>query len=199
MSRPLDNGAYRKLRSPSRWKEDRIVATSDFSGLVSSACALASAAAMMPIDSLERCMAALHTQDIKAHCTGFGSFGSDAMADPLLGVLRHKGLKLRLGILMLEVSLARAPKHASEFRPGIGCAHVDDPHRFDPRAGRLESKQSRGLAILNAAPEFFLGRKQEVLVEGIGWDVDLYPFAASGDNREHRRLCAYDPHIVLEL
>src|SRR5262249_35281623 len=66
MSRPLDNGAHRKLRSPSRGKEDRIVATSDFSGLVSSACALASAAAMVPIDSLQRCMAALHAQDVKA-------------------------------------------------------------------------------------------------------------------------------------
>src|SRR5258707_6021691 len=137
-----------------------MVATNDFSGLVSSACALASAAAMVPIDSLERCMAALHAQDIKAHRTGFGSFGSDAMADRFLGVLGHKGLELRLGILMLEVSLARAPKHAGKFRPGVGCAHVDNPHRFDSRAGRLEAKQSRRLAILNAQPEPFLGRAQ---------------------------------------
>src|SRR5262249_12283427 len=81
-----------------------IVATSDFSGLVSYACALASAAAMVPIVSLERCMAALHAHDIKAHRTGFGSFGSDAMANRFLGVLGHKGLKVRLGILMLEVA-----------------------------------------------------------------------------------------------
>src|SRR5215467_8701724 len=145
-----------------------MVATSDFSGLVSSACALASAAAMVPIDSLQRCMAALHAQDIKAHRTGFGSFGPDAMADRFPGILGHKGLELRLGILMLEVSLARAPKHGGEFRPGIGCAHVDDAHRFDPRVGRLDSKQSRWLAILDAAPEFFLGREREVLVERLG-------------------------------
>src|SRR5215831_9999715 len=107
-----------------------IVATSDFSGLVSSACALANAAAMVPMDSLERCTAALHAQDIKAHRTGFGSFGSDAVADRLLGVLGHKGLEFRLGILVLKVSLARAPKHAREFRPGIGCTHFDDPHSF---------------------------------------------------------------------
>src|SRR6516225_809567 len=136
-----------------------MVATSDFSGLVSSACALASAAAMVPMDSLERCMAALHAQDIKAHRTGFGSSGSDAMADRLLGVLGHKALEFRLGILMLEVSLARALKYAREFRPGIGCAHVNDPHRFNAWAQRLDSKQSRGLAVLNAAPEFFLGRE----------------------------------------
>src|SRR5262249_21628735 len=181
-----------------RGKGDRTVATSDFSGLVSSACALASAAAMVPMVSLERCMAALHAQDIKAHRTGFGSSGSDAMPDRLLGVLGHKRLELRLGILMLEVSLARAPKHTSEFRPSIGWADVDDPHRFDPWAGRLESKQSRGLAILNAAPEFFLGREQEVLVEGISRDGDLHPFAAAGDNRKYRRLGVNDPHIVLE-
>src|SRR5260370_19163572 len=161
-----------------------MVATTDFSGLVSSACALASAAAMVPMDSLQRCMAALHAQDIKAHRTGFGSFGSDAMADRFLSVLGHKGLELRLGILMLEVSLARAPKHARQFCPGIGCAHVDDPHRFDPRAGWLEPEQSRGLAALNAAPQFFLARQQEVLVEGIGRDADLHPFSAAGDNRE---------------
>src|SRR5262249_33063874 len=68
----------------------------DFPGLVSSACALARAAAMVPMVSLERCMAALHAQEFKAHCTGFGSFGPDAMADRLLGVLGHKGLELRL-------------------------------------------------------------------------------------------------------
>src|ERR1700746_2564745 len=112
---------------------------SDFSGLVSSACALASAAAMVPMDSLERCMAALHAQDIKAHRPGLGSFGSNTVSDRLLGVLGHQGLELRFGILMLEVSLARAPEHASEFRPGIGCVHVDGPHRFDPWTGRLES------------------------------------------------------------
>src|SRR5262249_49949365 len=199
MSRPLDSGAYRKVRSPSRGKGDRIVATSDFSGLVSSACALASAAAMVPMDSLERCMAALHAQDIKAHRTGFGSFGSNTVSDRFLGVLGHMRLEFRLGILVLEVSFAGAPKHASELRPGIGGAHVDDPYRFDPRAGRLEAKQSRRLATLNAAPELFLGREQEMLVEGIGRDADLHPLAASGDNRKHRRLSVYDPHIVLEL
>src|SRR5258708_40215957 len=171
-----------------------MVATSDFSGLVSSACALASAAAMVPMDSLERCMAALHAQDIKAHRTGFGSSGSDAMADRFLGVLGHQSLELRLGILMLKVSFARVPKHARELRPGIGCAHVDDPHRFDPRAGRLDSKQSRRLAILNAAPEFFLGREQEVLVDGVRRDGDFLPFPPSGADPEHPSPGAYDPN-----
>src|SRR5713101_2792206 len=112
MSSPLESGAYRNVRSFSRGKGDRMVATRDFSGLVSSACALASAAAMVPIDSLDRCMAALHAQDIKAHRTGFGALGSDPVPDCLLGVLRHKPLEFRLGALVLEIGLARAPEHA---------------------------------------------------------------------------------------
>src|SRR5262249_25861448 len=68
MSNPLDRGAKRKVRSASRGKGDRIVATSDFSGLVSSTWALARAAAMLAIVSLERRIAAaLRAQDIKAH------------------------------------------------------------------------------------------------------------------------------------
>src|SRR5258708_38623717 len=78
------------------------------------------------------------------------------MAGRCLGVLGHKGLELRLGILMLEVSLAGAPKPAREFRPGIGRAHVDDPSRLDARSRRLDIKQVRGLAALDATPEFLL-------------------------------------------
>jgi hypothetical protein len=43
-----------------------MVPTRDFSGLTSSACALARAAAIVPIVSLERCTAALHLEQIKA-------------------------------------------------------------------------------------------------------------------------------------
>ena len=44
---------------------------SDFSGLVISVWALASAAAITPIDLLERCMAILHLQQIEADGAGF--------------------------------------------------------------------------------------------------------------------------------
>jgi hypothetical protein len=81
-----------------------MVAVSDFSGLESSACALASAAAMVPIDSLVRCMGCLLAQDIEAHGYGFRPFGPYAVPDRLLGVLRHKALELGLGVLMLEKS-----------------------------------------------------------------------------------------------
>ena len=48
-----------------------MVAVSDFSGLISSPWALASAAAMAPINSLERCMAPLHAQNIETHRARF--------------------------------------------------------------------------------------------------------------------------------
>src|SRR5262245_24613650 len=56
MSRPPDRGAYRNVRSSCCGNGDRMVATKDFSGFVSSACALARAVAMAPIESLNRCM-----------------------------------------------------------------------------------------------------------------------------------------------
>jgi len=55
------------VRSASRGKGERILATSDFYGLVRSACALASAAAIAPIVSLARCIAVLRFDEVKAH------------------------------------------------------------------------------------------------------------------------------------
>src|SRR5262249_49897664 len=62
ISSPLDSGAYRNDRSAPPRPSDRSVATSDFSGLMSSLWALANAAAMVPILSLERGTAALHLE-----------------------------------------------------------------------------------------------------------------------------------------
>src|SRR5262244_3940585 len=67
MSRPLDNGAYRKRRSPSHGRPVRMVAVRDFSGLMSSACALAKAEASAATVSLDRGMGRLYFQHIKAH------------------------------------------------------------------------------------------------------------------------------------
>src|SRR4051794_39516705 len=108
-----------------------MVAVSDFSGLVSSNCALASAAAMVAIESLDRCMAgAFRAQDIKVHRAGFGSFCPDPVPNRLLGVVRHEAFEFRLGILMLEVGLSGAPEHAGEFGPGVRRTHIDNPHRL---------------------------------------------------------------------
>jgi hypothetical protein len=68
----------------------RMVATRDFSGLVSSAWALASAAAIVPICSLDRCTALLlDAHEIKADGTRFRPLGANAMAYRLLRIVRH--------------------------------------------------------------------------------------------------------------
>ena len=63
----------------------------------------------------------------------------------------------------------------------------------------LDAEDARALAALDAAPEFLFRRQKEVLIERIGWYLDLDPLAAAGDNREHRGGCVSDPHVVLEL
>src|SRR5947199_3439305 len=94
MSRPLDKGAYRKVRSPSPSRPVRIVAVKDFSGLTSSACALAKAAASAATDSLDRGMGGLRLQEVKAHRAGFRAFGTHPMADSLPGILGHQAFEL---------------------------------------------------------------------------------------------------------
>ena len=144
-------------------------------------------------------MVALHLQEIEADRAGFRALGPDAVPERLLGVLRHQALEFDLGLLVLEEGRPGRAEHAGEFRPGIGGAHVDDPDRLDPRPRRLDAEQPRRLAALDAAPEFLLGGEQEVLVERIGRNGDLDPFAAAGDDRQHRRPGIGDPHVVLEL
>ena len=57
---------------------------SDFSGLAISAWALASAAASAPILLLDRCMARLLSENVKADRAGLRAFGADAMAEASL-------------------------------------------------------------------------------------------------------------------
>src|SRR6266550_4769864 len=84
MSSPLESGAYRKLRSPSPGRPVRMVAVNDFSGLISSACALAKAEASAATDSLDRCMGGLHRQDVETHRPRFRPFPSYPMPNRLL-------------------------------------------------------------------------------------------------------------------
>jgi len=66
-----------------------MVATIDFSGLMSSTCARARAAARLPMESLNCCMSILGIQELKGDGTGFGALGAHAMADCLLRVFGH--------------------------------------------------------------------------------------------------------------
>src|SRR5271168_3670165 len=104
MSRPLDSGAYRKVRPGSSYRSVQAVAVRDFSGLVSSIWALASAAASEAIDSLDRCIVDLHLRHLEADRPGLGPIGPDAVAERLPGILRHQPLEFGLRPLMLEES-----------------------------------------------------------------------------------------------
>src|ERR1017187_8483866 len=101
-----------------------MVAISDFSGLASSACAFASAAAIAPIDSLARCMALLHRDKIKADRAGLRALGPYAVARGFLRIVGHQPFEFGFGSLMFEEGGARRTKHPGEFRPGIGPAHI---------------------------------------------------------------------------
>src|SRR5689334_6633776 len=115
-----------------------MVATSDFSGLVSSACAFARAPAIVPMVSLDRCMAfSLYLDEVEIDGAGFRAHGPNAMPDRLLGVLRNQALKLSLGLLVLEMSLPGAHKDVGEFRPRIRGAHIDNANCFEPRLWRI--------------------------------------------------------------
>src|SRR5262249_43644772 len=97
--------------------------TSDFSGLASSICALASAVASAAIERLGRCMAHLlrgDGQKVKADRAGFGAPRANAVANCFFGILRDQVIELRLGLLVLKVRLPGVGKDRGKLRPGIG-------------------------------------------------------------------------------
>src|ERR1700675_4541130 len=110
-----------------------MVAVRDFSGLTSSACALAKAAAKLAIEGLDLCTATLHAEKIKAHRARLRAPGADTVPDRLLGILRHQTLQFRFGLFMLEVRRTGPREGSCELRPGIGGAHVDNADRLNPR------------------------------------------------------------------
>src|SRR5262249_45173679 len=118
-----------------------MVAVSDFSGLVSSACALASAAAIAPIDSLDCCMARLGpglAEEFEADRARLRSLSPDSMAKCFFGVLRDQALQFGLGLLMVQESRPGSAVDTGKCRPGVRCAHVDDANGVNARPRRLD-------------------------------------------------------------
>jgi hypothetical protein len=89
-------------------RKGRMVATSDFSGLTSAACALASAVMSDATVSLDRGMYRLRLEQVKADGASLGALCSHAVPDRLLGVLWDQGFKLTLGALVLKERVARS-------------------------------------------------------------------------------------------
>src|SRR5215467_7867299 len=143
MSSPLESGAYRKLRSPSPGRPVRIVAVSDFSGLMSSAWALARAEASAATVSLDRGMGRLRLHHIKAHRPRFRTLGFHPVPDGLFGILGHQGFELALGPFVLEKGTPGVAEEHRELRPRVRGAHIDDADRLDARPWRLGIDQVR--------------------------------------------------------
>src|SRR5262245_3354437 len=114
-----------------------MVAVSDFSGLMSSAWALARADARAATDSLDRGMGRLCREEIKAYRARFRALCSYAMPDGLLGILGHQGLQFGFCPLMLEKGLPSGVEQGRELGPRVGVAHIDDADGFDARPWRL--------------------------------------------------------------
>src|SRR6201990_1959213 len=108
-----------------------MVAVSDFSGLTSSACALAKAEASAATVSLDRGMGCLRLQHIKAHRPRFRALGFHAVPDGLLGVLRHQGFELAFRPLVVEKGAPGVAEERGEFRPGIRRTHIDNADGLD--------------------------------------------------------------------
>src|SRR3954453_5594578 len=137
---------------------------------------------MAPMVSLDRGMTGLRLLEIKTNGAGFRAFSPDSMPKGFPGVLRHQLLELGLCGVVFGMGAAGPTKHAGEFGPRVGRAHVHDSDCLNLCPGRLDVKQARGLARLDAAPELSLCREQQMLVERIGRDGYLNPLAATGDD-----------------
>src|SRR5215510_16542442 len=114
-----------------------MVAVSDFSGLMSSACALAKAEASAATVSLDRGMARLCLQHIKAHRPGFRALGFHAVANGFLGILGHQGFELAFRPFVVEKGASGIAEERSELRPRIRRAHIDDADGLNARPRRL--------------------------------------------------------------
>src|SRR5262249_46356383 len=115
-----------------------MVAVSDFSGLMSSAWALAKAEASAATDSLDRGMGRLlHLQHIKAHRPRFRALGFHAVPDGLLGILGHQGFELAFGPFVVEKGAPGAAEERGKLGPGIRRTHIDDADGLDAWTRRL--------------------------------------------------------------
>src|SRR5215471_11755100 len=114
-----------------------MVAVSDFSGLMSSACALAKAEASAATVSLDRGMGRLRLQHIKAHRPRFRALCFHAVPDGLPGILRHQGFELALRPFMLEKGAPGVAEERGELRPRIRRTHIDDAYRLDAWTRRV--------------------------------------------------------------
>src|SRR6516225_12433740 len=135
-----------------------MVAVSDFSGLISSAWALAKAEANAATVSLDRGMGGLRLQHIKAHRSRFRAPCFHAVPDGLPGILGNQGFELAFRPFVVEKCAPGVAEESGELRPGIRRAHIDDADGIDARPRRLGINEMGRFAGLDAAPELLFRR-----------------------------------------
>src|SRR6516225_9484394 len=121
-----------------------MVAVSDFSGLMSSAWALAEAGAATV--SLDRGIGCLRLQHIKAHRPRSRALGLYAVPDSLPCILRHQGCELVFGPFVVEKCASSVAEERRELGPGIRRAHIDDADGLDARPRKLGINEMRRFA-----------------------------------------------------
>ena len=94
------------------------------------------------------------------------------MAEGFLGILRHQDFELGFGPFMLEEGRASLAKHPRQLGPGIGCTHITDADRCNPRPWWFDAIEARRLANLHAPPELLFRGQQQMLVEAVGETLD---------------------------
>src|SRR5215813_6650918 len=153
-----------------------MVAVSDFSGLTSSAWALAKAEASAATVSLDRGMGRLRLQHIKAHRPHSRALCLHAMPDGLLSIFGYQGFELAFGPFVVEKSAPGVAEEGGELRPGIRRAHIDDADGLDAWPRRLGQDEMGRFAGLHAAPELLFRRDQDAQIKRVHGDRNLDPF-----------------------
>src|SRR6516162_7441460 len=152
-----------------------MVAVSDFSGLMSSAWALAKAEAGAATVSLDRGIGRLlPLQHIKAHRARFRALGFHAVPNGLLSILGHQGFELAFGPFVVEKSAPGVAEERGELRPGIRRAHIDDADGLDARPRRFGIDEMGRFAGLHAAPELLFRRHQDAEIKRVDGNRDLH-------------------------
>ena len=108
-------------------------------------------------------------EEIEADGARFRALGPDAVADRLLGILRHQPLEFGLG----PSHVRGCAERVRENTPANSAQELEalmSTMRTASIRGlwRLDTEQPRGLAALDAAPELLLSGHDEVLVERVG-------------------------------
>ena len=162
-----------------------IMAVSDFSGLTSSACALANAAASAATDHWTGAWAASVSRTTKLTAPDLERLPRTPCP---MHSLASSGIK-DLSSLFAR-SWSRNAWRVLRNKPANSAHEFEElmstsANGFDTSSRRLSIDQVGRFAGLDTTPEFFFSRNQNAEIEWVHGNRDLNPFAAAGNDGEH--------------